>query len=822
MIKNKLIKIFMGKLLVNSIKVITGLFLTIVITVGVGYYYVSSNVLNFEDEISKEKIKYPELKIDGFHFIDRNNNNKLDLYEDSRESIEKRANDLLSKLTLDEKIHLLKGSGIKSALGMSSEGIPGAVGTIVPTPRLGLPEIYLSDGPAGLRIASKRKNQDRTYYCTAFPIGTLLASTWDKDLVESVGKSMGNEALNYGIDVILGPGVNIHRHPLCGRNFEYYSEDPFLSGNIGAAMVNGIESNGVGTSPKHFVVNNQETSRNWNDAIVSERALREIYLKGYEIIVKESQPWTIMTSYNKINGTYASENKRLVTDVLKKEWGFEGVVMTDWYGGQSATAIINAGNDLIEPGTKNDWNELEESAANGALPISNIDASVKRILKLILKSKKMENYSFKNNPDLEKHALITRKSAAEGMVLLKNSENTLPMENINNIALIGSSSYDFIAGGTGSGDVEEAYSIALDDALVDNGFKINEVASNEYLKQNSENIKNKEDAAEIPGAIGVAMSMMNPYTPIKMEYSTKLLNQISEESDIAIITIGRNSGESSDRVLENDFLLSGKEEQMIKKTCDVFHSKGKKVVVILNIGGVIETSSWKDQPDAILLAWQGGQEGGNSVVDILTGKVNPSGKLPMTFPIDINDHKSTLNFPMDGEKLKFTDMIFGVDYDKPENEKIRNKDYTIYEEGIYIGYRHFDKNDIKVSYPFGYGLSYTNFQYSDLKVIRENQKINLSLKVKNIGNALGKEVVQVYISKTNSEIDRPLKELKGFSKTGLLNSDQSANLDIEIPISDFAYWNEETDDWSIENGEYNILVGSSSRDIKLEKKIIIL
>lgn len=809
----------MKKLVVNTIRVIVGLSLVIIILVGFGYYYVSSNILNFEDEISKEKMKYPELKIDGFNFIDRNNNNKLDLYEDNRESIETRANDLLSKLTLDEKIHLLKGSGIKSALGMSSDGIPGAVGTIVPTPRLGLPEIYLSDGPAGLRIASKRKNQDRTYYCTAFPIGTLLASTWDKDLVESVGNSMGNEALNYGIDVILGPGVNIHRHPLCGRNFEYYSEDPFLSGNIGAAMVNGIESNGVGTSPKHFVVNNQETSRNWNDAIVSERALREIYLKGYEIIVKESQPWTIMTSYNKINGTYAPENKRLVTEILKNEWGFEGVVMTDWYGGQSATAIINAGNDLIEPGTKNDWNELKDSAADGSLPISNIDASVKRILKLILKSKKMENYNFKNNPDLEKHALITRKSAAEGMVLLKNSENTLPMKKINNIALIGSSSYEFIAGGTGSGDVEEAYSIALDDALIDNGFKINDAALNEYLKQNSENIKNKEDTAEIPGAIGVAMSMMNPYTPIKMQYSTKLLNKISEASDLAIITIGRNSGESSDRVLENDFLLSEKEEQMIKKTCDVFHSKGKKVVVILNIGGVIETSSWKDQPDAILLAWQGGQEGGNSVVDILTGKVNPSGKLPMTFPIDVNDHKSTLNFPMDGEKLKFTDMIFGVDYDKPENERIKNKDYTIYEEGIYVGYRHFDKNNIKVSYPFGYGLSYTNFEYSDLKVIRQDQEINLSLKVKNIGKAIGKEVVQVYISKTNSEIDRPLKELKGFSKTGLLNTDESANLNIVIPISDFSYWNEEINNWSIENGEYNILVGSSSRDIKVEKKI---
>tara|TARA_B100001057_G_scaffold324177_1_gene324381 strand:+ start:5468 stop:7903 length:2436 start_codon:yes stop_codon:yes gene_type:complete len=809
----------MKKVLFNIVKLVFSLIFILLIAGIIGYYYVSSNILNFEDEMPKKGITYNQVNIDGINFIDRNNNGKLDVYEDHRESIENRATDLITRLTLEEKIHLLKGSGIKSALGMSSDGIPGAVGTIVPTPRLGLPEIYLSDGPAGLRIASKRKNQDRTYYCTAFPIGTLLASTWDTSLVESVGNSMGNEALNYGIDVILGPGVNIHRHPLCGRNFEYYSEDPFLSGNIGAAMVNGIESNGVGTSPKHFVVNNQETSRNWNDARVSERALREIYLKGYEIIVKKSQPWTIMTSYNKINGQYAPENKRLVTDILKEEWGFDGVVMTDWYGGQSATAIVNAGNDLIEPGTKNDWNELKESAANGSLPISNINASVKRILKLILKSKKMENYDFENNPDLKKHALVTRKSAAEGMVLLENKKNTLPMKEINNVALIGSTSYEFIAGGTGSGDVEEAYSIALDDALIKNGFEINKIALNEYLKQNSKNLKEKKDDAEIPGAIGVAMSMMNPYTPIKMEYSTKLLDEISATSDIAIVTIGRNSGESSDRVLSDDFLLSEKEKQMIKNTCEVFQSKGKKVIVILNVGGVIETSSWKNQPDAVLLAWQGGQEGGNSVVDILTGKVNPSGKLPMTFPIDINDHKSSLNFPMDGEKLKLNDLIFGFDYDKPENKKIRNKDYTIYEEGIYVGYRHFDKDKIEVSYPFGYGMSYTNFKYSDLKITKQENKINLSFKVQNIGGFKGKEITQVYISKINSKIDRPIKELKGFSKTKLLESDKSSILDIEIPVSDFYYWNEKINSWDIENGEYSIQIGSSSRDIKLQEKI---
>ncbi len=265
------------------------------------------------------------MSIDGIRFLDRNRNQKLDVYEDARKSLEERAENLLSQMTLEEKIHLLKGSGMKSALGQATGGVPGAVGTIVPTPRLGIPELYLSDGPAGLRISATRKNETRTYYATAFPIGSLLASTWNTDLIHEVGKAMGNEALSYGIDVILGPGANIHRNPLCGRNFEYYSEDPILSGNISAAMINGIESNGVGTAPKHFVVNNQETARNYNNAIVSERALREIYLKGFEIIIKKSQPWSLMSSYNKVNGEYVPESRKLLTDILRTEWGLRAL-----------------------------------------------------------------------------------------------------------------------------------------------------------------------------------------------------------------------------------------------------------------------------------------------------------------------------------------------------------------------------------------------------------------------------------------------------------------------------------------------------------------
>ena len=775
------------------------------------------NVLDFENNFSK-KINIPvSIKNDELTFIDRNGNKKLDVYEDYRQTIDERAKDILSKINIDEKIHLLKGSGMKSALGMSKNGIPGAVGTIVSTPRLGLPSLYLSDGPAGLRISPKRDGDEKTYYCTAFPIGTLLASTWNTDLVQEVGNAMGNEALNYGIDIILGPAVNIHRNPLCGRNFEYYSEDPILSGNIGAAMVNGIESNGVGTSVKHFIANNQETSRNSNNAIISERAFREIYLKGFEIIVKKSQPWTIMSSYNKVNGENVSESKKLLTNILRNEWGFEGVVMTDWFGGNDAKNQIRSGNDLLEPGTQNQWDELKEAYENGSLSIQEIDTSVNRILKLILKSNKMRNYDFNNNPDLLKHAEITRRSASEGMILLKN-EGLLPLKNIKNIALIGATSFDFISGGTGSGDVEEAYTVSLEEALVSSGYKINEVSSNIFK---SHFLANESSFKKHEGILGTLMGMLNPYTPPEIDYSINSIKELAKSADIAIITIGRNSGEGSDRIEVDDFLLSKKELKMIEITSKEFRSLGKKVVVVLNVGGVIETESWKKYADSILLAWQGGQEAGNSVTDILTGKVNPSGKLPMTFPVNLIDHASSFNFPMDGEPLDVK-SLFIKNKDKPINKQEKNKDFTLYDEGIYVGYRHFDKANIDVSYPFGFGLSYTNFKYSDLQVTKTNDKIDLSVEIENTGSLKGKEIVQIYLSKTDSEIDRPPNELKAFLKTPNLEKGESIRLKFSIPISYLSYWSEDEKGWKVEPGNYLLKVGASSRDIRLTYKTNIL
>ncbi len=780
----------------------------------IGWSYVKSTFLDFEDEYVEKK-DFQEITVDGYTFLDRNGNGKLDIFEDDRRSSNERVEDALSQMTIEEKIHLLKGSGLASAMGRvePGEGIPGAVGTIVPTPRLGLPTIYLSDGPAGLRIEPTREGEDRTYYCTAFPIGTLLASTWNTDLVEGMGSAMGNEALEYGLDVILGPGANIHRHPFCGRNFEYYSEDPVLTGYIGAAMVNGIESNGVGTSVKHFVANNQETNRNYNDVIVSERAMREIYLKGFEILVKESQPWTIMSSYNKVNGTYTSESRELLTDVLRDDWRFEGLVMSDWFGGSDAPAMIGAGNDLLEPGTKKQWNALIDAREDGSLTIGEIDTSVRRILKLIIQSRKMQNYQYGNNPDLKAHAEIIRQSASEGMVLLKN-ENTLPLQNAKSVALLGVTSYDFIAGGTGSGDVNEAYAVSLEEGLKNAEYEINTTAKNIFESHRMANLEEFQKPEGIK-------AMFTPYTPPQVVYTVEELDRIASEADLAIITIGRNAGEGGDRVEVDDFLLSSIEQEMIENTCRIFHKASKHVIVVMNIGGVIETSSWKAQPDAILLAWQGGQEGGNSVADILSGKVNPSGKLPMTFPVNLDDHASNKNFPQDGEPMNVMDMIFGGEVES-EEDMVRNRDYTIYEEGIYVGYRYFDKAKLDVSYPFGYGLSYTDFEYGDLNVTEENDTINVLVTVQNTGDQAGKEVVQVYVSKPNSIVDRPEQELKAFVKTKALAPKETQEIVFLIPVSELRYWDEDKPGWILESGTYSIRIGASSRDIRFALEVDLL
>ena len=722
--------------------------------------------------------------------------------------------EVINAMTLEEKIHLLIGNGMEgvsdnegAVIGKSDNIIPGAAGTTYAIPRLGIPSIVMADGPAGLRIDPTRENDSNTYYATHFPIGTLLASTWDPELVEKVSDAIGNETLEYGVDVLLAPGMNIQRHPLNGRNFEYYSEDPLLSGKIAAAYVRGVQKNGVGTSVKHFVANNQETNRTATEAIVSQRALREIYLKGFEIALNESDPWTLMTSYNLLNGVYTSENPQLLLDLLRNEWKYDGMVVTDWFGGKNAVAQVQAGNDMIQPGYQKQYDAILAAAKDGSLDIKDIDRNVKRILEMIVKTPRFKGYQYSNKPDLEAHAAITRKSASEGMILLKNEHEALPFDrSIKNIALFGNTSYDFIAGGTGSGNVNSKYTVSLLEGLANAGYTMDENLKNEYeayLKKENDRIKSETTD---PNAGWYA-----PVLPDEMVVEESEIDELAQKSDIAVITIGRNAGEFADRPT-SDFYLSERNKQLIQNVTKAFHKSGKKVVVLMNIGGAIETASWKDLPDAILLAWQGGQEGGNSVADIFTGKVNPSGKLTMTFPLKLTDPYSSINFPMDAK----VDVNSFFDFDRKRGN-VRNVDYTLYEEDVYVGYRYFDSFNIPVSYPFGFGLSYTNFTYGKPAVRQKNGNYIVTTQVTNSGKYAGKEVVELYVAAPDTrKLNQPSKVLKGFAKTKLLQPGETVAVEIAVPTTELAFFDESQSAWVTNAGEYKFMTGASCEDIRGE------
>jgi len=720
-------------------------------------------------------------------------------------------NKVIDAMTIEEKAHLLIGTGMAGStgddpvIGMTQSIVPGAAGTTYPIERLGIPAIVLADGPAGLRINPTREGDDQTYYCTHFPIGTLLASTWNQELVESVGQSIGNEVLEYGADVLLAPALNIHRNPLCGRNFEYYSEDPVVSGKIAAAYIKGVQSNGVGTSVKHFAVNNQETNRMSNDAQVSPRAIREIYLKGFEIAVKDAAPWTVMSSYNYLNGVYTSENPELLTTVLRDEWGYKGMVMTDWFGGTNTKAQMIAGNDMLQPGRPTQYTDLVELMTSGEIDMAVIDRNIKRILELVLQSPKFKGYEYSNKPDLKAHAEVTRQSATEGMVLLKNDANTLPLAaDVKNVALFGNTSYNFIAGGTGSGNVNRAYTVSLLDGLKNVGYTVDESLKAAYDKHIVAEQKRIDAAVDQNDQF--AAFAPKPL-PVEMIPSKKQLKDMVAKNDVALITIGRTSGEFLDRYIA-DFTLSEAENQLIKVVCDAFHAAGKKVAVVLNIGGAIETASWKAMPDAILCAWQAGQEGGNSVADVLKGNASPSGKLTMTFPVNFEDHASSANFPID--EVANTNIINNV---KTSFDR-KNVDYTVYEEGIYVGYRWFDTKGIEVSYPFGYGLSYTTFEYSNPVIVPGKKETTVTVDVKNTGNYAGKEVVQLYVTAPKGNLDKPAQELKAFTKTAELQPGETQTVTLVVKNEDLASFDEAQSAWVVDAGTYNFHIGASSRDIK--------
>ena len=713
--------------------------------------------------------------------------------------------EILKSMTLEEKATLVVGTsrqgstgGIQGGNGMvgsHADAVPGAAGTTQPVPRLGITASILTDGPAGVRISPTRRDDSHTYYCTGFPVGTALACTWNQELVEEVGRAIGNEVLEYGCDVILAPGMNIHRSPLCGRNFEYYSEDPFVTGKIGAAYVRGVQSQGVGTSIKHFAVNSQETNRTEVDEQVSQRALREIYLKGFEIAVREGKPWTVMSSYNRLNGTYTQESRGLLTTILRDEWGFDGIVMTDWTGQRNTAAQIKAGNDLMEPGTPAQTQEVIDKVKSGELSMAELDICVRRILQYIVKTPRFRGYRYSNTPDLTSHAQITRQTATEGMVLLKNASSTLPFSQDSKVSVFGVTSYDFIAGGTGSGDVNKAYTIDLMTGLSNAGVSVNEKLSKLYLDYKT--FQNSMAAAQPRRGWFWGKSMT-----AELALSRAVIDGQADESDIAIITLGRQAGEGSDRKEQDDFNLTDVEQQLLSDVCAAFHSRGKRVVVILNMGNVIETASWKGKPDAILLAWQPGQEGGNSVADVLTGKANPSGKLTMTWPVSLIDIPSSLNFPnvrqatrrMDG-KTEFTD-------------------FTRHSEELNVGYRYFNTQNKEVSYPFGYGLSYTTFSYTHPSVKKTADGFTATVTVRNTGSVAGKEAVQLYVAAPEGGLTKPAQELKSFAKTRELKPGESQTLTMKVTNYDLASYNEKTQSWESAAGTYTLRFAASVEDVK--------
>lgn len=723
--------------------------------------------------------------------------------------------DVIAAMTLEEKAHLIVGTGMEgtdslesAVVGETRSIVPGAAGTTYPIPRLGIPAVVLADGPAGLRINAEREGDENTYYCTHFPIGTLLACTWDTGLVANVGEAIGNEVLEYGADVLLAPALNIHRNPLCGRNFEYYSEDPVVSGKIAAAYVQGVQKNGVGTSIKHFAVNSQETNRTGNDAQVSQRALREIYLKGFEIAVKEGKPWTVMSSYNYVNGDYTSESADLQTAMLRDEWGYDGMVMTDWFGGKDAVAQMNAGNDMLQPGYNKQYEDIVAAVKDGRLDEKVVDRNVKRILEMILRTPRFKGYEYSNHPDLAAHADVTRKSATEGMVLLKNDNDALPLsKEVKNVAVYGCTSYDFIAGGTGSGNVNRAYTVSLLEGLKNAGFNTDEELQKSYEKYIADEAKKA-----VPDTSRFA-AFLPKKLPDEMVIPAADLAAQADKADVALITIGRMSGEFLDRE-SSDFYLSANNRKLIDDVCRAFHAKGKKVIVVMNVGGVIETQSWKGTPDAILCAWQGGQEGGNSVADILTGKANPSGKLTMTFPVRFEDHASSKNFPVDMKAS--TDLA-----NRQERaEKVKFVDYTPYEEDIYVGYRYFDSFGKDVSYPFGYGLSYTTFAYGEPKVELKDGKYEVSVEVGNTGKVAGKEVVQLYVAAPDAKAsNKPEKELKAFAKTSELKPGESQVVKMTFDGGELASFDVPTSSWVVAPGKYRFMIGASSRDIRSEAAV---
>jgi beta-glucosidase len=731
---------------------------------------------------------------------------------------------VIAAMTPEEKVGMTVGDG-KFLPGASDKNVEQGTGIIIANqnskmviPRLGMYSSALSDGPSGLNCDPHPAGATEYSYTTAFPTSTCIAATWNLELVEKVGQVFGNEVLEYDYDVVLMPALNLHRNPMCGRNFEYYSEDPLLSGKISALMVKGLQSNGIGATLKHFLGNNQETNRRIYNAVISQRALREIYLRGFEIAVKEGKPACIMTSYNKVNGFYTSENPDLLQTITRKEWGFDGVFMTDFDGYGSAVAKVRAGNNMLMGGNMDEVNELTVALKDKTLAESTLAKNLEYNLKLKQNSARAEGYEPTLKPDLKAHAKVAHEAASEGMVLLKNENKTLPLTDVKTVALFGKIGYYLIEAGTGSGGIRSnEYAISVNEGLKNSGFRIVKELEDTYTGYIAEIFENNlvppyfnnpkmlaDNGVKDGKAPGHFKKRLVPFTDELSISKAEIGKQVSN-SDIAVITLGRSGGEN----YENGYLpFTVPEVEMVKNVCEVYHAAGKKVVVVLNVGGVCETASWRDYPDAILLAWQPGQEGGNVVAEILKGTVNPSGKLPDSFPIKYEDVPSASVFP---------------------GEPAENPINSFYKEGIYVGYRYYDSFKVPTSYEFGFGLSYTTFEYSGLKLSSTSfaEKLDVTVTIKNSGTVAGKEVVQLYLAAPSTEMEKPDQELKGFVKTKLLQPGDSQELSFSLDARSLASFQSGISAWVADKGDYEVRIGASSKDIRqkagfnLAKEIVV-
>jgi len=735
----------------------------------------------------------------------------------NKQDLEKKAKDLVSQMTLEEKIGMIVGDG-RYLINAENERIADVFianrNSKMILPKLGIKTTALTDGPSGINKNAAPEGAKGYTYTTSFPTSTCLAATWNTELIENIGKAYGNELLEYDYDLILMPALNLHRDPNCGRNFEYFSEDPLLSGKMASSIVKGIQSFGVGTTLKHFLANNQETNRRKYNAVVSQRALREIYLRGFEIAVKESHPWAIMTAYNKLNGFYTPELPELLQNIVREEWGFKGLYMTDFdmhYG--DAVAQVRAGINMIMSGSEDELNQITTAVKNKTLDESTLDKNLFYNMKLKLNSPSMNGYKPSLKPDLNAHAKIAREAVGEGIVMLKNDTNTLPVKKKKTAAVFGKISYYSIAAGTGSGGIRSnKYAISVNEGLKSAGFKILKEMEKNYMdfieKTKRENLVPPYfDNPKMRKDNGIKGNQAPPHFKKRLvafskEQATPLadIKKYESKSDFAVITLGRSGGEN----YENGYLpITQIEKDLVKNVCEIFHAKGKKVIVVLNVGGVWETASWRDYPDAILLVWQPGQEGGFAIADIINGTINPSGKLPDSFPIKYEDVPSSRSFP-------------GLPADNPIN--------SFYEEGIYVGYRFYDTFNVPTAYEFGYGMSYTKFDYSNLKLSDNtfSKKIKITVDIKNTGEVAGKEIVQLYLKAPSTKIEKPEKELKGFTKTRLLKPGESQQLSFELDERSLAsFWSGKSA-WVADKGEYEIRIGASSKDIRLKSTFELL